>query len=270
MTNFIGTNGNDVATVVPVSIVGFTGGTQALLLDAVGDVFVALGGNDRVIAGNGNDVILGGDGNDFIDGRFGLDVMDGGAGIDTMDVSWFAGAYIWNMVTGITNFSAAGEFAFNFENALTGSGADNVTGTAGNNVIRTNDGNDTINGGAGNDLLAAGAGNDLLTGGIGNDTFQFNTTLNSLTNTDRITDFISAFDTMQLENAVFVGLAAGALAANQFRIGAAALDFDDRIIYNNVTGDIFFDINGALAGGSTRFAHVNPGTFLSNLDFVII
>jgi serralysin len=106
------------------------GASHRDLQNALGDTFVAQGGNDIVVAGIGDDVILGGDGNDFIDGRLGSDLMDGGNGIDTMDVSFFAGAYVWNTATGITNFSAAGEFAFNFENARTGAGADVITGNA--------------------------------------------------------------------------------------------------------------------------------------------
>ena len=137
-----------------------SGGNLAQLQDAFGDTIVGLGGNDVVVAGNGNDVINGGDGNDFIDGRFGFDVMDGGNGIDTMDVSFFAGAYVWDMATGITNFSAAGEFAFNFENARTGAGADRITGNAANNNISLGAGNDFANGGFGNDSLFGGLGND--------------------------------------------------------------------------------------------------------------
>ena len=237
MTVFIGNALNNFAISSGAgTLVGFVGGTIAQLQDAVGDTIVGLAGNDRIIAGNGNDVILGGDGNDFIDGRFGFDVMDGGSGIDTMDVSFFAGAYVWNMDTGITNFSAAGEFAFDFENAITGSGNDNITGSSDNNVITTNagndsvaagGGNDTVNGGlgldtlrgeAGNDRLSGGLSNDALAGGVGFDTFVFNTAPNSITNADRIADFISAFDTISLENAVYAALPAGALAAAAFRV----------------------------------------------------
>lgn len=47
------------------------------------------------------------------------------------------------------------------ENALTGSGDDEVTGNAAANDIRTGAGNDTIFGGEGNDTLDAGSGDDL-------------------------------------------------------------------------------------------------------------
>ena len=160
MAVFIGNALNNTANAPGGVLVGFVGGNLAQLQDAFGDVIVGLGGNDVVVAGNGNDVINGGDGNDFINGRFGFDVMDGGAGIDTMDVSFFAGAYVWDMATGITNFSGAGEFAFNFENARTGAGADRITGNAANNNISLGAGNDFANGGFGNDSLFGSSATD--------------------------------------------------------------------------------------------------------------
>ena len=170
MTVFIGNAANNTANATGAgTLIGFAGGNIALLQDALADTFVGFGGNDVVVAGNGNDAILGGDGNDFIDGRFGFDLMDGGNGIDTMDVSFFGGAYVWNMATGVTNFSASGEFAFNFENARMGAGADSITGNAAANSISTGAGNDRAFGGDGNDRLSGETGNDILAGGNGND-----------------------------------------------------------------------------------------------------
>ena len=116
MAVFIGNALGNTANAPAGTLIGFVGGTLAQLQDALGDTIVGLAGNDTIVAGNGNDVINGGDGNDFIDGRLGVDLMDGGDGIDTMDVSWYGGAYVWNMSTGVTNFSP-GESALNFENA---------------------------------------------------------------------------------------------------------------------------------------------------------
>jgi hypothetical protein len=48
----------------------------------------------------------------------------------------------------------------------------NLTGTAGNDVLRGSGGSDTLNGGAGNDRLIAGLGDDLLRGGAGDDTLD--------------------------------------------------------------------------------------------------
>jgi serralysin len=86
--------------------------------------------------------------------------MDGGAGIDTIDHTIFNGTYVFNMTTGLTNFSP-GETYLNFENVRMGNGNDTVIGNAANN---------NISGGAGNDTLTGGAGRDTLNGGTGNDT----------------------------------------------------------------------------------------------------
>ncbi|GCA96329.1 calcium-binding protein, partial [Microcystis aeruginosa 11-30S32] len=44
--------------------------------------------------------------------------MDGGTGTDTIDHTIFAGNYVFNMATGLTNFG--GESFINFENANMG------------------------------------------------------------------------------------------------------------------------------------------------------
>ena len=80
----------------------------------------------------------------------------------------------------------------------------------------------------------------MLTGGLGNDKFDFDTALSVLTNVDTITDFNVANDTIRLENSIFTALTAtGILSAAAFHIGAGAAAADDRIIYNNATGDLF-------------------------------
>ena len=77
-------------------------------------------------------------------------------------------------------------------------------------------------------------------------------------------------DTIELENAVFTGLATGVLAAGAFHIGAAAADGDDRIIYNDVTGALIFDADGSGAGAATWFATLTTGPSPTNEDFVVV
>jgi Ca2+-binding RTX toxin-like protein len=103
------------------------------------------GGNDTIFAGLSSGVVP--------------EVLDGGAAVDTVDTTSFSGDYVINLATGVTNFGY--ESFVNFENAVTGSGADTITGTTGVNIIRTGLGNDTLNGGAGNDQLFGGGGDDL-------------------------------------------------------------------------------------------------------------
>ncbi len=59
------------------------------------------------------------------------------------------------------------------ENAISGSGNDNLTGNDANNTLIGNSGNDSLFGGAGDDTLIGGAGNDKLDGGAGIDTAQY-------------------------------------------------------------------------------------------------
>jgi Ca2+-binding RTX toxin-like protein len=44
----------------------------------------------------------------------------------------------------------------------------------------------------------------------------------------------------------------------------------DRIIYNNITGQLFYDSNGNGAGGQTLFATVTAGTVLNTGDFLMV
>jgi Ca2+-binding RTX toxin-like protein len=55
------------------------------------------------------------------------------------------------------------------DNAIGGSGDDQIVGNDIVNVLSGGNGNDTLNGGAGNDTLIGGAGNDVLDGGTGFD-----------------------------------------------------------------------------------------------------
>ena len=220
--------------------------------------------NLNVTGSTANNVLTGNTGNNILSGGGGTDRMAGGAGNDT---------YITD--GGDTILEAANEgtdhvissisytLGANLENlTLTGRAAINGSGNTLKNVIVGNSGTNIING---------GTGNDTLTGGTGQDFFVFNTALNATANVDTITDFNPADDTIRLENAIFTKLTAtGTLAAAMFRIGAAALDSNDYIVYNKSTGDIFYDADGSGAGAAIKFAHVNPLTALTAADFVII
>jgi Ca2+-binding RTX toxin-like protein len=167
---------------------------------------------------------------------------------------------------------------------LTGSGTINgagnslanvITGNGRSNVLSGGAGNDTLSGAAGNDTLVGGAGNDSLTGGAGLDVFRFSAILNATTNRDKITDFVVADDTIQLENAVFTALTAtGTLAAGRLRAGAGittAADANDYLIYNSSTGALYYDADGSgAASAPVQFAVIGTGLALTASDFFII
>jgi Ca2+-binding RTX toxin-like protein len=80
--------------------------------------------------------------------------------------------------TGIERFLFDGQITWSAEdiaahitNELT-DGADNYTGTSGDDRIDGKGGNDTMYGGEGNDAIAGGAGHDILYGQAGNDTLE--------------------------------------------------------------------------------------------------
>ena len=88
----------------------------------------------------------------------------------------------------------------------------------------------------------------------------------------RITDFDTANDLFHVDNAVFTGLANGALAASAFAANLSGLATDalDRIIYETDTGDLFFDVDGTGAAGRVRFAQITAGLPLTAADFLVI
>ena len=118
------------------------------------------------------------------------------------------------------------------------------------------------------DRFIAGAGNDVLTGGSGDDTFIFNAALTS--NVDRIRDFRASDDTFQLDNAVFTGLTDGALSAGAFAFSSATAEADDRVIYDQGTGNLFFDADGGARDNQTLFATLTNKASITASDFFVI
>jgi serralysin len=59
---------------------------------------------------------------------------------------------------------------------------------------------------------------------------------------------------IQLANLFMQALGAGALDPDAFHIGAAAVDAEDRIIYNEVNGNLSYDADGVGGAAATHFA----------------
>jgi Ca2+-binding RTX toxin-like protein len=160
----------------------------------------------------------------------------------------------------------------------TGTDKINVDGSALKTaVIYTgNNGDNIIKGGFSNDEFHANGGNDALTGGKGSDKFVFDSALNAVTNVDKITDFTSgkshyAFsDKLYLDDAIFTGLSTGKLNSAAFNVGTAATEADDRIIFDNTTGKLYFDADGSGAGTQTLFVELTGVSNLQASDITII
>jgi Ca2+-binding RTX toxin-like protein len=230
-------------------------------------------GEDTLVGGAGNDALYGGGDDDLLDGGTGADTMLGGAGndvymvdssSDTVQESTVAGGSVdaggIDEVFSTVSFTL-GKFLENL--VLEGDGAIKGTGNTLDNVISGNAQANTLNG---------KGGNDTLTGGAGNDIFRFDTELNSSTNVDTITDFVSGSDKIQLKNTIFGKLTTtgGLKEANFLLVGSRAQDANDFIVYDSVTGQLFYDANGSAAGGAVLFAELAPATSLTHTDFLII
>jgi Ca2+-binding RTX toxin-like protein len=265
--------------------------------------------DDQLFGGQDNDQLFGGLGNDLLNGGLGADAMTGGSGNDTYFVN-DAGDTVTELAGGgvdTVNSAITHTLGAEVENLIllgsanlngTGNGlANTITGNTGDNVLSGGVGNDQLFGGLGNDQLFGGAdadqlfgggGNDVLAGGLGNDTlfggggndtltggldadvFVFSAALNAATNVDTITDYTVVDDTIHLSSAVFTGIGLGALLASAFRFGAAALDADDRIIYQGATGNLFYDADGVGGAAQIQFASLTNGLAMSHNEFVVI
>ncbi len=202
-------------------------------------------------------------------GGAGVDTLTGLGGNDTYIVRNAGTLIVENAGQGTADRVAAGvSFTLaaddNIEllttSSSSGTTAINLTG---NTLVQT------VTGNAGANVLDGRGGNDTMTGGAGADSFQFSTALAG--NIDEITDFNVAADTIRLENGIFTALVAGTLAASAFRLNGTGLagDASDRIIYDSVTGNLYFDVDGTGATGRVQFAVLDAGLVLTNLDFLV-
>ncbi|MDO9527498.1 MAG: proprotein convertase P-domain-containing protein, partial [Gemmobacter sp.] len=233
-------------------------------------------GPDLIFGGDGADTLNGGSGSDTLNGGLGNDILIGGAGNDTYVVDSTRDR-VFETTTTASTIDAGGidtvqsSVTFNldayagvrFVENLVLTGTANINGTG--NALANR-----LTGNAGNNVLNGGLANDILIGGAGNDTFVFNTAL-GVGNIDQITDFNVVDDIISLDDAIFLGLTTGTLAASAFAASASgqAATASDRIIYETDTGRLHYDSDGV--GGATRihFATLTAGLALTNADFFV-
>jgi Ca2+-binding RTX toxin-like protein len=155
-----------------------------------------------------------------------------------------------------------------------GGGADFLDGSSENDKLFGGAGEDVLYGGlviaSGVDTLNGGAGSDTMIGGNGADVFVFDAAIGPDA-VDFMNGYEAGIDIMHLDNDIFTALGPiGALAAGKFRLGTAAEDANDRIIYNSLNGRIWYDADGV--GGTVKIAFglIVPGTVLTAGDFLVI
>jgi len=221
--------------------------------------------NDNLTGNAGANVLKGGDGNDNLLGGAGDDTLDGGNGVDWVQY-WNAAAGVsvnLSLKTAQNTGSAGIDTLSSIENAQGSNYNDVLIGSSVANVLTARSGDDMLNG---------GLGNDTLTGGTGRDTFLFNSAVGNA-NVDTITDFVVADDTIQLENAVFKSLTTtGALAASAFKIfgNGSFIESDDRVIYNSLTGGLFYDADGSESAAAVQIATLGKNLAMTNADFFVV
>jgi Ca2+-binding RTX toxin-like protein len=258
-------SGAGADTVIANASYALAEGSDVQILRTYGSVTT----DDVDLTGNAiANTIYGNAASNVIDGGGGADIMYGVSGDDTYFVDNALDDVIEQVNGGndtvITNASytlGTGdyvEFLRTYGSATTN--AINLGGNEFANTIFANSASNIVNG---------GGGGDVLWGGAGNDTFRFDTALGA-DNVDRILDFNTAADTIALDNAVFSTLALGGLSAGAFRVGTAAADADDRIIYNSTTGALIYDSNGSGTNGAVQFATLASGLALTSGDFVVV
>lgn len=250
-------------------------GNDTLTGDQLGET-----GNDTMFGGDGDDVLWGGEGNDTLNGGAGFDriaqpinrsgnityvvnlakgTMTGEGTDKLISIEAVTGAtYQHNNLTGTNGF-----------NILTGGlYEDTLNGGGGGDKLNGKEGDDTINGGDGNDTVTGATGNDLLRGNAGGDLFIFAEA--GADNADRVGDFGGA-DQIGLYQALIGWLPVGALSASAFKvIGSAAIDSDDRVLFDASSGELFVDMDGSGAAERQLVATLTNGASLSASDFVVL
>jgi hypothetical protein len=179
----------------------------------------------------------------------------------------------------ITGFKDSGD-------VINGQGGDDIiSGNSGNDLLRGGTGNDTLIGGAGDDTLVGGAGNNVLTGGEGVDRFLYNTST-AFNSTDVGLDSINGFygvffavttqsDKIVLDKSTFNTITSvpgiGFSNKSDFEITSSAGTSTAKIVYDPVSGQLFYNENGSTAGFGSGglFVTLTGAPILKASDFII-
>ena len=229
--------------------------------------------DNELDGGSGDDTLAGGDGSDTLTGGIGSDTLDGGAGADLLIGGSGNDTYFVDDAGDIVSESGGPgiDAVFASINYTLGSNVENLTLTGEGNLNGTGNGlANTITGNAGDNLINGKLGNDTLTGGGGNDSFVFDTAPNGTTNVDQVTDFGVGNDVFNLAHSVFAQISMGVLSESAFHVGASATDADQRIVYDQTSGQVMYDADGSGGGAAVQFAAVTAGTLLTHDDFFVL
>ena len=266
------------------------------VIDANVERLVLLGTASNATGDDQANVLIGNNAANVLDGGRGADSMAGGPGDDTYKVDSGADqvteapnqgtdiilsqvpqvlpANLENLTFGesVGNVEGIGNASAN--NIVGNSEANLLDGGAGNDTLKGQGGDDTLVGADGIDTLAGGVGRDVLSGGAGSDHFVFDTAIASGTNVDRIVDFATGQDKIDLSAAVFAGVGApdAVLSGLSFvsEPGAVAHAANQHVIHDINTGMLYYDADGNGAQHMIPFAQVAAGQALAAGDFHVV
>ncbi|ANY81316.1 hypothetical protein BB934_26400 [Microvirga ossetica] len=214
----------------------------------------ATAGNDTLTDGGGQDTLVGGAGNDTYNVSGPLTVIQDASGFDVVNTS-----VSFTLSDGIENLVASFHDSSNI-------------------VLKGNAANNSIKGNSGNNKLYGDLGADTLEGGFGKNIFVFDTKVAKTKNKniDKIKDF-SFQDDIWLENKIFTKLgSAGSekkplkLSKEKFWIGSKAQDANDRVIYNDKNGKLYYDADGTGKAQQIQIATLDKKPHLTNADIFVI
>ena len=264
-------------------------------------------GDDTLLGGPGDDGFTIGTfsqsfsihpGNDFIDGGDGIDSISFGTGWVVIDLQ--AGTYriadhrgeVNGIVLNVEDVWADGWIkGTNGPNRLQGESNSTIEGRGGDDFISLIWGvTALLHGGAGNDTITIDEGGASLVGGEGNDVltgaddFSGDRQINSFVfdvapgaaNADLIDRFEAGQDKIVLDGNVHSNIGpSGNFTAGDARFFAGAgassgQDASDRVIYNTITGELWYDADGNGAGSAQLIATVEGAPALSASNISVI
>jgi hypothetical protein len=127
--------------------------------------------------------------------------------------------------------------------------------------------------GPGDDTFVfAGGKQGKVFGEDGADHFNFKTNLVTGTHAAKIGDFTHGEDLIGLSKGLFDGIAAnsGSLKGKYFHVGTSAHDANDRIIYDDTTGKLYYDRDGTGSAHQKLFARLDGKPELDHHDLLVL
>lgn len=270
----------DQTTLDSIESVILSRGVDHVKGSANGDYFIIdqgdRAGGDRIWAGTGNDTLVikrGFSGHQHV-------FYYGETGFDTLDLSDFQVPVTIDLGSSGDQPFPNGEGGFwagvqllAVEAVYSGNKSDTLSGNSAiTEIFRPGRGNDTIKGDNTPHALYTNV-----------DYIYFDTPLDAVNNVDSILDVKTETDNskrledlLYLDHRIFKNILTSApsgaayLAANRFKrigTGGTAVDADDRILFDQDSGFIYYDADGSGAGEPVLFSKVTPGISVVAANF---